>query len=257
MVTSSQVQAMQYCYIYRALIIVSSSLLAVLQRDSIGVSFLKQKAIGYHLPIYSCRRTTPIPCLEKLVIIHISYSRWKWHSRGAIVNLRTSCLNTTLALRLNYTALFTSLLKRLVKSAVIIEYCVINCQQKPIKPRKTQILQTLYRSSYCIMASMCTSSIAIPLLLTTNPRKVIEEVQNLYFSRLAYRSQLYRRLRIEHIYCLYSIILQLQIRMLSKQMIQITSISLTIVQLIQAQKVARALARLNSITRYLKYLQQV
>ena len=53
----------------------------------------------------------------------------------------------------------------------------------------------------------------------SNPRKVIEEVQNLHFSKLVYRFQLYRCLRIEYIYCLYSIVLQLQIKMLSKQTI--------------------------------------
>jgi len=43
-------------------------------------------------------------------------------------------------------------------------------------------------SGYCVMALMCAGSIAILLLLTINPRKVIEEVWNLYFSRLVYRS---------------------------------------------------------------------
>ena len=198
-----------------------------------------------------------MPCLEKSVIICIGCSRWKWRSRGAIVNSRTNCLNATLALRLSYTTPFTLPLKRLVRSAIIIEYCIINYQQKPIKPRKTQILQTLHRSSHYTMASIYASSIAILSLLTTNPRKVIEEVQNSHFSRLAYRSQLYRRLKTERIYCLYSAVSQLQMRMLSKQTIQITSTSLTIVQLMQAQKVARVLARPNSITRYLKCLQQV
>ena len=173
-----------------------------------------------------------MPRLEKSVIICISCSRQKWCSRGAIVNSKTRCLNATLALRSSCTTPFTLPLKRLVRGAVMIEYCIINCQQKPIKPRKTQILQTLYRSSHCTIASICASSIAIPLLLTINPRKVIEEVWNLHFSRLAYRSQLHRRLRIECTCCLYSAVSQLQMRMLSKQTIQIISISLTIVQLI-------------------------
>ena len=195
--------------------------------------------------------------LEKLVIICVSCSRQKQCSRGAIINLRTSCLNATLTLRLSYTASFALSLRRLVKGAAIMEYCVINCWQKPVKPRKTWILQMLCGSGYCVMALMCAGSIAILLLLTINPRKVIEEVWNLYFSRLVYRSQLYRCLRMERMCCLCSVVLWLQMRMLSKQMIQITSTSLTIVWLMQAQKVAGALARPNGMTRYSKCLQQV
>jgi len=67
-----------------------------------------------------------MPCLEKLVIICIGCSGWKWCSRGVIVNLRTSCLNATFALRLSCTALFVLPLKRLVRGAAMMEYCIIN-----------------------------------------------------------------------------------------------------------------------------------